>query len=112
MDFSCCFYNIALLLGDKHFIHTLNHYSSCKKRAIRATSHQSFLAHTLPIFKDLKLLRIADIFKLRLLPFVYEAINRLAPNCFHDFFSLNFSIHCHKTRQSTRGDLLQGKIST
>ena len=72
----------------------------------------SFVAHTLPIFTDLKLLRIADIFKLRLLSFVYEAINKSAPDCFHDFFSLNSSIHCHNTRQSTRGDLFLTKLNT
>ena len=27
-----------------------------QKRAVRASSHQPFLAHSLPIFKDLKLL--------------------------------------------------------
>ena len=42
---------------------------------------------------------------MRLLSFVYEAINKLAPDCFHNFFSLNSSIHCHDTRQSTHGDL-------
>ena len=83
-----------------------------QKRAVRAISHQSFLAHTLPIFTDLKLLRIADIFKLRLLSFVYEAINKSAPDCFHDFFSLTSSIHCHNTRQSTRGDLFLTKLNT
>jgi len=40
-----------------------------QKRAVRAISHQPFLAHSLPIFKDLKLLRIVDIFKLKLLFF-------------------------------------------
>ena len=83
-----------------------------QKRAVRAISRQSFLAHTLPIFKDLKLLRIADIFKLRLFSFVYEAINKLAPDCFHNFFSLNSSIHCHDTRLSTRGDLFLAKHNT
>ena len=41
-----------------------------QKRAVRAISHQPFLAHSLPIFKGLKLLRIVDIFKLKLLSFV------------------------------------------
>ena len=33
-----------------------------QNRAVRTTSHQSVLAHTLPNYKYLKLLRIADIF--------------------------------------------------
>ena len=56
-----------------------------QKRAVRAISHQPFLAHSLPIFKDLKLLRIVDIFKLRLLSFVYESVNMVAPDSFHSF---------------------------
>ena len=82
-----------------------------QKIAVRAISHQPFLAHSLPIFKDLKLLKITDIFKLRLLSFVYEASNMLAPDCFHDFFSLNSSVHCYSTRQSKCGDLFLAKIN-
>ena len=82
-----------------------------QKRAVRAISHQSFLGHALPISRHLKLLRIADIFKLQLLSFVYGAINKSAPDCFHGFFSRNSSIH-HKTRLSSRGDLFLVKIDT
>ena len=49
-----------------------------QKRAVRAISHHSFFAHILPIFTDLNILRIADILKLRLLSFVYEAIDKSA----------------------------------
>ena len=48
--------------------------SRLQKRAVRAISNQPFLANSLPIFKDLKLLRIVDIIKLNLLPSVYESV--------------------------------------
>ena len=83
-----------------------------QKSALRAISHQPFLAHSLPIFKDFNLLRIVDIFKLRLLSFVYESINKVAPDCFNNLFSLNSSVHCHNTRQSNRGDLFLANINT
>ena len=86
--------------------------SKLQKRAVQAISHQPFLAHSLPIFKDLKLLRVVDIFKLSLLSFVYESVNMAAPDCFHNFFSLNSTVHCHNTRQSTRGDLFLANINT
>ena len=86
--------------------------SKLQKRAVRVISHQPFLAHSLPIFKDLKLLRVVDIFKLRLLSFVYESVNMVAPDCFHNFFSLNSTVHCHNTRQPTRGDLFLANINT
>ena len=86
--------------------------SKLQKRAVRAISHQPFLAHSIPIFKDLKLLTVVDIFKLRLLSFVYESVNIVAPDCFHNFFSLNSTVHCYNTRQSTRGDLFLANINT
>ena len=67
---------------------------------------------SLPFFKDLKLLRIVDIFKLRLLSFVYESVNMVAPDFFHSFFSLSSTVHCHNTRQSTRDDLFLANINT
>ena len=83
-----------------------------QKRAVRAISHQPFLAHSLPIFKNLKLLRIVDIFKLKLLSFVYESVNMIAAVCFHNFLFLNSTVHCHNTRQSTRGDVFLANINT
>ena len=50
-----------------------------QKRAVRAISQPPFLAYSLPIFKDLTLLRIVDIFKLRLLSFVYQSANMIVP---------------------------------
>ena len=82
------------------------------KRAVGDISQQSFLAHTFPIFTDLKLLRIADIFKLRLLSFVYKAFHNLARDCFHDLFFLNLSIHCHNTRHSTCSDQFLTMLNT
>ena len=43
-----------------------------QKRAVGAISNQTFLAHSHPIFKGLKLLRIDDIFKSKLITFVSD----------------------------------------
>ena len=103
---------MELLLGVKHLIHILTSLVKLQIRAVRALSHQPFLAHSLPIFKYLKLLRIVDIFILSLLSFVYESVNMVAPDCFHSFFSLNSTVHCHNTRQSSCGDLFLANINT
>ena len=75
-----------------------------QKRAVRAISHQSYVAHSLPIFRELKLYRLFDILKLKLLTFIFEASNMITPVCFHNFFSLNSSMHHYETRKSARGD--------
>ena len=80
-----------------------------QKKAVIAISPQPYRSLSLPIFKKLKLLRLQDIFQLRLLTFVYESINKKNPSCFHDYFSFNANIHQHSfnanTRQSNRGNL-------
>ena len=76
-----------------------------QKKAIRTISHQTPLSHTLPLFKGLQLLRVSDVFKFKLLTFVYESIKKLVPNCFHEYFSLSSTVHNHATRQSCRNDL-------
>ena len=61
-----------------------------QKSVVREISHQSYLAHSLPIFRELKLLRLSDIFKLKLLTFVFEASKMITPVCFHNFFLIKF----------------------
>ena len=83
-----------------------------QKRVVPAISNQTFLAHSLPFFKDLRLLRIDYIFKSKLVTFVYQSINKLTPVYFHNFFCHNASIHSHNTRQLTRGNLFLAQKNT
>ena len=74
-----------------------------QKKAVRAISFQHRLSHSLPIFKDLKLLKLSQIFEL--LTFVYDSVNKTSPSCFHNFFLLSSSVHQYSTRQASQGDL-------
>ena len=44
-------------------------------------------AHSEPIFKELKILKIHDIYKLTTLKFVYESLNKLNPSQFHNYYN-------------------------
>ena len=77
-----------------------------QKKAIRIISHQSYTSHSLPIFKELRSLRIPDIIQLKLLTFDYETTNNSISSCFHEFFNHNSSVHNYNTRQSHRGDIV------
>ena len=68
-------------------------------------STQSYLAHSLPTFKELKLLTLSDVFGLKLLTFVFESTNKITPACFHNFFLSNSFMHHYETRQLVSGDL-------
>ena len=47
------------------------------------------LIDTNPIFKELKLLKIKDIFYLNINKFIHKFINKKAPSNFDDWFSIN-----------------------
>ena len=63
------------------------------------------MSPSLPIFKDLKLLKLSELFELRLLTSVFDSVNKSSPSCFHDFFLLNSCVHQYSTRQASQGDL-------
>ena len=54
---------------------------------------------------NFKLLKLSELFELRLLTFVFDSVNKSSPTCFHDFFLLNSSVHQYSTRQASQGDL-------
>ncbi len=83
-----------------------------QKKAVRAISFQPRLSPSLPIFKDLKLLKFSEIFELRLLTFVYDSVNKTSPSCFHDFFLLNSSVHQYSTRKASQGDLYLSRMNS
>ena len=106
------FVQYGIIVWGQTFASYLEPIFKLQKRAVRAISHQTFLAHSYPIFKELKLLRIDDVFKTKLLTFVYESINKLTPVYFHNFFCHITSIHSHNTRQSTSGGLFLAQRNT
>ena len=96
---------MVLLFGVEHMHHTLIQFSSYKKKAVRAISFQPRMSPSLPIFNDFKLLKLSEIFELRLLTFDFDSVNKTSPSCFHDFFLLSSSVHHYSTRQASQGDL-------
>ena len=76
-----------------------------QKRVIRAISFQNYAAPSSPIFSDLKILKLHDLFQLKLLSFVYECVNKITPANFHTFFDSLASVHQYSTRQATKGDI-------
>ena len=61
-------------------------------------------AHSLPLFFNLQILKLDDIYHLYVSSFVYECHNNLAPNHFSDHFVQLTDIHHYKTRSVSHGD--------
>ena len=106
------FLHYGIIVWGQTFASYVDPIFKLQKRAVRAISHEKAFSHSTPIFRSLKLLRLHDIFKLRLLTFVFESINKLTPSCFNNFFTLNISVHHYETRQSFRGDIYLDKKNT
>ena len=53
-----------------------------QKKAIRIITLSKYNAHTAPIYKELKLLKVSDIYKLQELKFYHKLINKQLPEYF------------------------------
>ena len=99
------FLQYGLIVWGQTFASYIDPIFKLQKKAVRAISFQPRLSPSFPIFKDLKLLKLSEIFELRLLTFVYDSVNKTSPCCFHDFFLFSSSVHQYSTRQASQGDL-------
>ena len=75
-----------------------NRVFKLQKRAVRIISHNKYNAHSDPIFRDLKLLKIKDIFHLGLLKFQFKLANNSLPSYFSSIFVQHVTTHRCNTR--------------
>ena len=76
-----------------------------QKRVLQAIAFENYAAPSTPIFRDLKILKLHDLFQLKLLIFVYQCVNKISPPTFHTFFDSLSNVHQYGTRQVTKGDI-------
>jgi hypothetical protein len=79
--------------------HNITRLFKLQKRAVRIITLSKYNSHTEPIFKQLNLLRIEDIYKQQLLKFYHKLKNDQLPEYFKHMRPVAFSeIHEHHTR--------------
>ena len=100
-----------IVWGLTYEVHTKPIYL-LQKKVVRAIAFKSFTSPSTPIFSDLKILKLYDLFDLKLLSFVYESINMTSPVCFHNFFESLTSVHQYNTRQASKGDIFMTQENT
>lgn len=71
-----------------------------QKRIVRIITLSSYLAHTQPLFDQLKILNIFNINMFQIACFVFEFFGNNLPRCFGSFFTKNALIHNHNTRSN------------
>ena len=79
--------------------HKFDRLAGVQKKAVRLINSSKYNAHTEPIFKLLKLLKIEDIYKLQLLKFYYKLKHNKLPKFFNNLPLFQGSlIHNYNTR--------------
>ena len=76
------------------------------------TFSDPFAHSLLPLFSDLQILKLDDIYHLYISSFVYECHNNLAPNRFSDYFTQVFDMHHYYTRSVSNGDFFLERKNT
>ena len=89
LDVLICLYNAlflsflqyGLIVWGQTYASYVDPIFKLQKKAVRAISFQPRMSPSLPIFNDFKLLKLFEIFELRLLTFVFDSVNKTSPSC-------------------------------
>ena len=71
----------------------------------RSIAFKNFTSPSTPIFSELKILKLYDLFHLKLFISVYESVHLISPTFFHHFFETLSSPHQYGTRHARKGDM-------
>ena len=63
----------------------LNCINTLQKKAVRIITNSNYIAHSEPLLKELKLLKVEDIFHLKLLKFYYNLSYNFLPTYFYSY---------------------------
>ena len=93
-----CHLNYGVLLwGPK--LHMNDRLHILQKKAVRIITCNSYFAHSEPLFKQLCLLKICDIYKCQLLKFIFKLTHKQLPHYFEQFtFTFRNQLHNYATR--------------
>ena len=69
-----------------------------QKRALRIMTNSKYNAHTEPLFKELEMLKVSDIFDVQRMKFWYKFVNKSLPGYFGTMFTFNNELYQIETR--------------
>ena len=74
-----------------------------QKKTVTIITLSKYNAHTAPIYKEFKLLKVSDIYKLQEFKFYHKLINKQLPEYFYNIpYTNTFEIHQYDTRDKNR----------
>jgi len=84
-------------------ITTLNQLNVLHNKIIRAMTYSSFRTKITPLYKNLNLLKLDDIYSLELGKIMLKFHTGNLPDNFNHLLTLVNQVHCHAKRSATRG---------
>ena len=92
----------CILVSGSTYSSKLNRIALLQKRIVRIINKEKFDAHTDPIFKELKILKLDDIYLFHLGKFMYLFQNNLLPRPFGNLILRTNQVHNYNTRSSNQ----------
>ena len=83
-----------------------------QNKALRIITKSDWRTPITPKFRNLKILKVADLYTFELAKLMHQYYNNSLPPCFSDFFSPLSAIHERSTRSKTNNNLYLPKFST
>ena len=76
-----------------------NKLTKYQKKLVRIITGSSYIANTLQLFNETRILKVHEVYKYFISIFMYKYHNNLLPNLFENMFILQRNIHTYNTRQ-------------
>ncbi len=87
-----------VLWGSTYSSH-LQQLRVCQKKAVRCIYKSAYNAHTDPLFRSSKILKLDELYQLEVAKLVYDALHDTLPAPLLHVFTPNAVVHAHNTRQ-------------
>ena len=95
------------------YINTFNQKAfKLQNRALRIISFADFRADSNPLYANLKIIKLSDQITMQNCLFVHDALKKVSPVCFHDYFKQTHTIHSIITKNSSLGCLYVTKSNS
>ena len=78
-----------------------------QKRAVRIISNSEYFAHSLPLFYNLNILKLEDLFHYQYGSLMWDQDHGILPQCFTHYFTPVSDIHNYNTRSATSMNLAE-----
>ncbi len=102
-------YGISLW-GSSHSSY-INKLVTIQKRAVRIIKRVKYNEHTSPIFKDLNILKIKDIYHMQVAKYMYNMTRGTLPTPLTNQIKLNSNLHTHNTRNINNPHITQRRTN-